>query len=140
MINIEDAGYCPTKEEIAEYVNIPAFEALCTKIQESYRAKLLIEYSQCSMEPGWNVKLKKSGKSLCTIYPKKDSMTVLVVVGKKEKEWAEAMLPTLTETVQEIYHETKEGNGQRWLMIPVNQTDEIFEDVLRLADLRATAR
>ena len=51
-----------------------------------YNCKEQIEFSSCSWEYGWNVKFKKSGKTLCTIYPRENYFTVLVVVGKKEKD------------------------------------------------------
>ncbi|KAB2952754.1 DUF3788 family protein [Heliorestis acidaminivorans] len=36
-------------------------------MEEAYQAKPHITYSKCSAQPGWNVKYKKSGKSLCTL-------------------------------------------------------------------------
>ena len=60
------------------------------------------------MEPGWNIKFKKSGKTLCTIYPRELYFIVMIVVVRKEKEAVEAILPECTSRMQEIYHETKE--------------------------------
>ena len=40
--------------------------------------------SACSWEQGWNVKFKKAGKTLCTLYPRELFFTVMVVVGKRE--------------------------------------------------------
>ncbi len=90
------------------------------------------------MEPGWNVKFKKSGKSLCTIYPRESFFTAMVVIGRKEKESVEELLPACTSRLQEIYKETKEGNGQRWLMIDLEDKDSMYHDVLRLIKIRST--
>ena len=38
--------------------------------------------------------------------------------------------------LRDIYRETPEGNGQRWLMIPVEDKDSVYEDVLRLLAIR----
>ena len=95
-----------------------------------------MEYSACSWERGWNIKFRKSGKNLCTIYPRESCFTVLVVVGNKEREAVEAMLPQCSLQVREIYDETKEENGQRWLMIPVEDEDSVYEDVLHLIEIR----
>ena len=73
---------------------------------------------------------------MCTIYPDVSCFTVLVVIGKKEKPAVEAMLSQCSGEVQEIYHQTPEGNGQRWLMIPVEDKDSVYEDVLRLLAIR----
>ena len=95
-----------------------------------------IEFSACSWEHGWNIKFKKAGKTLCTIYPRENHVTVLVVVGSKEKEAVEAMLPGCTAALQELYHRTQEGNGQRWLMIDLEDRDSVYDDLLRMIGIR----
>ena len=61
----------------------------------------------------------------------------MVVVGRKEKESVEEILPECTSRLQEIYEETKEGNGQRWLMIDLEDHDSMYHDVLRLIKIRS---
>lgn len=139
MIDLQDRTCCPTLEEVGEYVRNDVFEKFCRVIKETYKTSEKIEFSACSLERGWNVKFKKAGKSLCTIYPRESFFTVLVVIGNKEKEAVEAILPELTHQVREIYHKTEEGNGQRWLMIPVEDEDSVYEDVLRLIAIRRTS-
>lgn len=112
-------------------------EIICDKVKETYQVKESLEYSSCSWEPGWNVKFKKSGKSLCTIYPRELFFTVLIVVGKKEKEAVETQLPQCSSRLQEIYSQTKEGNGQRWLMIDLEDEDALYEEVFWLMKLRS---
>lgn len=140
MIDLLDRSYEPALEEIGEYVGNPVFQKFCLEIQEKYKGKEKIEFSSCSLEPGWNIKFKKSGKSLCTIYPKESFFTVLVVIGKKEKETVESMLPGLSAELQDIYRQTKEGNGQRWLMIDLEDQDSIYQDTLRLIGTRTEPR
>ena len=137
MIDLKERTACPGLEEIAEAVQNPLFQKFCSEIKETYGVSEKIEFSSCSMEPGWNVKFKKSGKALCTIYPREAYFTVMIVVGRKEKEAVEAMLPDSSDKIQEIYHRTQEGNGQRWLMIDVEDLDESYEDVLRLIKIRS---
>ena len=88
------------------------------------------------MERGWNIKFKKSGKSLCTIYPRESYFTVMVVVGRKEKAFVEAILEECTPQLREIYHQTKEGNGQRWLMLDLEDCEAMYQDILRLIAIR----
>lgn len=107
----------PTIEEISGFVRNQLFDDLCLQMECEYKAVCKIEFSSCSWAYGWNVKFKKSGKGLCTIYPKENYVTVLVVVGQKEKYQVESLLPEMSPMIQEIYHQTQEGNGQRWLMI-----------------------
>ncbi len=121
MVDLQNKNNCPTLEEIANAIQNPAFLSFCGEVQDTYQCKEAIEFSACSLEPGWNVKFKKAGKTLCTIYPRETYFTVMIVVGRKEKEPVEAVLPECTAQVQEIYAHTREGNGQRWLMIDLEE-------------------
>lgn len=56
--------------------------------------------------------------------------------GKKRTEVCGTILPECTPQLQEIYHQTKEGNGQRWLMIDLEDRDDLYEDILRLIEIR----
>lgn len=136
MMNLRDKTARPTLEDIAAYVQNPVFQGFCTELIERYGCREAIEYSACSMEPGWNVKFKKSGRNLCTIYPRETYFTVMAVVGRREKEAVEAMLPDCAPRLREIYAQTREGSGQRWLMIDLEDWDEVYRDVLRLIEIR----
>ena len=58
MIDLQDKRYCPSMEEIDEYVNNPAFSQFCSYMKEQYVCKEKIEFSSCSWMPGWNIKFK----------------------------------------------------------------------------------
>ena len=136
MMDLQDRSVCPTMEEVGEVVGNPAFGRFCAQIRDTYQCGERIEYSACSMERGWNVKYKKGGRALCTIYPREGYFTVMVVVGNKEKPAVEEMLPRCTPELRESYHRTNEGNGQRWLMIDLEDEGELYEDVFRLIQIR----
>ena len=88
------------------------------------------------MQRGWNIKYKKSGKALCTLYPMEGFFIALVVLGDKHQGAAEAVLPLCQTKIQELYKKTPSSLGGKWLMIEViNQTDA--EDVQRLISVRA---
>ena len=113
-------------DDIAEFVDNPLWKALCSWLESGYRTVPRIEYSRCGMAPGWNVKYKKGGRALCTLYPAAGSFTCLVCIGQREAMAAEALLPLSLRCVR-LYH-TKPLSGSRWLMIPV--TDEaVLTDV-----------
>ncbi len=136
MIHLQNKNHCPTIVEISEYVNNSVFMQFCSEIRDTYQCSEKIEYSSCSWEKGWNLKFKKAGKTLCTIYPREGYFTVLVVVGKKEKTLVEKMLPECTDALSGIYSQTQEGNGQRWLMIDLEDKEGLYHDVLRLIRIR----
>lgn len=124
--------------DIKAVVNRPLFDELCHYLVSTYQVEPKIEYSGCSLMPGYNVKFRKSGRALCTLYPADGSFHCLIVIGPKQQAGFEELFE-LTLTVQEVYHQTKFVNGTGWLMIPV--TDElVLEDIKRLIDLRQRSK
>lgn len=136
MINIQNSEHRPTLEEMSEYVRNPVFDKFCSEIKTKYNTDGQPEYSKCSWMPGWNIKFRKSGKSLCTIYPNENYFTVLVVSGKNEKEKTEEILPFCSPEIREIYFQTKESGGQKWLMIDIEDDGAVYNDVLMLIKIR----
>lgn len=136
MVNIQDREHCPALEEVGEYINNPVFTQFCTDIKTKYNCKEKIEFSSCSWEYGWNVKFRKAGKNLCTIYPKEGYFSVLVVIGQKEKEAVESISQDFTAELRDIYKQTKTGNGQKWLMIDLEDKEKMYADIFRLIDIR----
>jgi len=136
MINLQDKSYCPTLTEFGEAVNNPVFMQFCSDVKARYKCSEKIEFSSCSLERGWNVKFRKSGKTLCTIYPREGFFTVMVVIGTKEKDAVEAILPECAAGLRKVYGQTKTGNGQKWLMLDLEDKEEMYHDIFRLIDIR----
>lgn len=137
MIDLQNKDVEPAMAELYQFVRNPVFERFCLRMEETCGAAPALSFSKCSWEPGWNVKFRKSGKSLCTLYLREGYFTALVVVGRKEKAAVESILPEYCPAVQEVYLRTEEGNGQRWLMIDLEDEDQRFQDVLRLIHIRS---
>lgn len=136
---IADHGNMPDMTSIANYISEtarPLWLALVTHIEAAYRAKPQIAFSTCAAKPGWNVKYKKGGKALCTLYPEKEGFTALVVLGAADIMHFEAMRPTYTDSVNALYDSTRLFNNTRWLMISV--TDQtVLGDIKKLLALKA---
>lgn len=129
----------PSMTTISAYVNSPLLECLCKHVETEYQSKPVLDYSRCSMQYGWNVKYKKAGRTLCTLYPMKGYFIALIVISDREKTEAEWMLPFCTEYLQQLYHETKTGMGQKWLMINV-MDDAVLEDVKQFIAIRRSKK
>ncbi len=125
----------PSMDEIAVFVSNPLWNELCGFIEKTYSVLPQIEYSSCSMKPGWNVKYKKSSRAICTLYPDKGDFTCLLVIGSKEALEVELILASCDPYIIEIYKQTKPFNGGRWLMIDV-KTSEILNDLKELICIR----
>lgn len=125
----------PSLEQVTEYINNPLWTDFNNHIQSTYRIRPCMEHSRCSMQVGWNIKYKKSGKSLCTLYPMEGYFIALVVIGSHELAEAELLMPLCSGYVQTVFNSTKSGNGQKWLMLDVRD-GETVEDIFSLINLR----
>lgn len=125
----------PDEKQIEEFINNPLWNELNKFIKDSYDVSPQKSYSVCSMQAGWNIKYKKSGKSLCTLYPMEGYFIALVVTSSKQADETEALIPSCTKYVHDLYNNTSYYNGGKWLMIEVRDK-EILEDVKSLVNVR----
>ena len=129
----------PSVSQIKEFVEAPLWDDLDNFLQKTYAVKPKLSYSSCNMDKGfwkgWNVKYKKSGKALCTLYPKNGYFMALVPVGAKEITEADLLIPTCCEYMQNLYNSAKGGAAFRSLAIEVTKV-EILNDMKKLIGLR----
>lgn len=125
----------PSPATISAYVNSPLFDRLCEHVETEYQSRPVLEYSRCSEQYGWNVKYKKAGRTLCTLYPMEGYFIALIVIGERERTETELILPSCTAYLQQLYQKTKTVMNQKWLMIDVKD-DEVLEDVKQLIAIR----
>lgn len=137
MFDRRDPSCTPAPEGLEDYINTPLWTIFCTYLWETYGARPQYAFSRCGMEYGWNVKFKKGGRALCTVYPRQNYFTVMVVVGRREAPAVEAALPRFCPEVCQIYRDTAEGNGQKWLMIDLEDEDDRYDAVKQLIGFRA---
>lgn len=135
---ILDRSATPDLTAIAQYIREPArqlwLELIC-HIESVYRSKPSIAYSVCSGKPGWNVKYKKSGKALCTLYPETDSFITLIVLGAEDIARFEADRAAYTDEIIQLFEKTKLFNSTKWLMIRVSN-DSVLSDIKRLFEMK----
>jgi hypothetical protein len=133
------ADHIPSNEDIREYLGEAKsiWDELTAYIEETYKVKPQIAYSKCSAQPGWNVKYKKSSKSLCTLYPMADYFIALVVIGPKEEEEVKIGMDAelFTTYLKELYDKTAYSAMGRWLMIDVKDKD-VLNDIKHLLTIR----
>ncbi len=133
----------PSFEDIRNYIGSAKYnwDELVLYIEESYNPKQQLDYSKCSAQPGWNLKYKKSNKSICTLYPMFNYFIVLVVVGLKEEHEVELAMEAgvFSEYVKNLYQKTAFSTMGRWLMIEVKHKD-ILNDIKQLIEIRMRSR
>jgi len=80
---------------------------------------------------GWNVRYRKSGKTLITLTPEKGAVLVLMVLGKEESKKVLSMRNELSPKVYRLIENAKQLHDGRWLWIRLFQTEDA-EDIERL--------
>lgn len=132
----------PSFEDIRDYIGEAKsnWDELVLYIEETYKPKQQLDYSKCSAQPGWNVKYKKSNKSLCTLYPMSGYFIALVVVGAKEESEVEFAMQAgvFSDYVKELYQNAAFCMG-KWLMIEVKNND-VLNDIKHLIEIRVHAK
>lgn len=138
-MNWQDAFFQDTKptfEQINEFINNPLWDKLNKTLVSTYNVEPKLEYSKCSMQRGWNVKYKKRGKSLCTLYPQEGYFKALVIVNESNRVEVDLFINTCCDYVKKIYNEVNFFNGSKWLMIQVDSL-LVLNDMLELIKFRA---
>ena len=133
----------PSESQIKKFVNTPLWDDLDTFLKQTYNVKPKLSFSNCAMDKGmwkgWNVKYKKSGKALCTLYPKQGYIQSLVSIGEREMTEAELLAPLCTEYTQNLFKQSAAGRSSTSLAFIV-ESKEVLEDMKKFIALRAVKR
>ena len=124
----------PDFEQIGAYIQNPLWNQMHAYLTETYNALPKIEYSGCSLK-GWNIKYRKKGKNLCTIYHQEGCFKILVIASERQQVEIEFFIQTCCREVQEAYENTKFFNGGKWLFLDITDT-KIQTDILELIHFR----
>ena len=132
----------PSETQVSEYIDSPLFGDLDGYLRCTHKVKPKLAYSGCAMDSGmwkgWNIKYKKSSKSICTIYPKQGYLQILLAIGAKEMNEAELLMPMCSQYTQELF-KVKEVNGAKYLGFEVRD-ENVLQDVKNLADIRVRTK
>lgn len=135
---ILDGSRSPTYDEITCYISQPRrtlWHRINSFLREGFSQEPRITYSKCAAKPGWNVKYRRSGTSLCTLYPEREGFAALVVLPLDLMPQLEALRSELEPEVIDVIESTKPFNNTLWLMIPV-KTEPVLEDTQKLILLK----
>jgi len=119
----------PTEEEMMSFVGERAKAAwteLRQFIEDNY--DFVPETVFDGAKYGWTVRYRRSGKTLCSLFPEKGGFTVLVVLGRKEAKTALSMRDELNSRVNELLGNTEQLHDGRWLwirMLAMNDVDDV---------------
>ena len=113
----------PTQSTMTELLGQPLFavwQELCSAIDEKY-----------DMERLWN----RGGKTLCSLYAKKNSLGFMIIFGKDERVKFEEIRETLSDPVCRQYDEATTYRDGKWVMFEPTDTYE-FDDYMKLLAIK----
>lgn len=120
-----DGDVRPIKDEIENTISENSFlwSDMCKYLKENYNFNPELVYY--GKKYGWTIRYRKSGKTLCSLFPEKDAFTVLVVLGMKEVEKTYSTIDKLNSEFRSLFENTEQLRDGRWLWIRVLAKDDI---------------
>ncbi|MFX0015029.1 MAG: DUF3788 domain-containing protein [Promethearchaeota archaeon] len=76
---------------------------------------------------GWTVRYRKSGRTLCSLFPEKGAFTILITLSKKEAEKTLSMKNELSPKIYNLIRDSKQLRDGRWLWIRIFETNDILD-------------
>ncbi|UCH02473.1 MAG: DUF3788 domain-containing protein [Candidatus Bathyarchaeota archaeon] len=115
-----DKAQKPTDEEMVSYIGEPARQAwleIRQFLDDHY--DIPPETIFYGAKYGWTIRYRKSGKTLCSLFPEHGGFTVLITLGRKESEKALSMRDELSAKTNKLLGDTNQLHDGRWLWIRV---------------------
>jgi hypothetical protein len=128
-----DGGTEPNARSVAAWVgrdNYRRWMPPTDFIESNYPGVFTPDWVFGGKKYGWGLRFKKS-KSFCTLVPERDRLVVVIVLGAKEREETEKVLPELSPSIRKTYMEATTYHDGKWLAV-VADCDTILDDIARL--------
>lgn len=84
---------------------------------------------------GWTVRYRRSGKTLCSLFPEKGSFSILLVFGKNEIQKFEELKLEFSQEIVQLHDNTKKFHDGKWLWIRIHKSEDL-EDVKMLITIK----
>lgn len=131
MINI-----IPDENDMIGLIGQPLYDVwqrLCAAIDEKYDMDRI--WNSGGKAWTYEYKYRRGGKTLCSLYARKNRMGFMVILGKDERAKFEAARNNYSELVQKIYDETKTYHDGKWLMFEPIDTS-LFGDFVQILAIK----
>lgn len=122
----------PTNEELYSIMGEEKFKVwseISCFIEKNYNVEYL--WDRGGKTGIYELKYRKSGKTLCALYPREQGMRILIVFGKVEREKFEGSRSEFSQYVNDFYDNTHQYHDGKWLYLDYNSNLPI-EDIKKL--------
>lgn len=121
----------PTENDIIDYVGECSQHWLnITNYLAEYHSTWEPEIKYYAKNYGWTMRYRKGGKTLISLFPEKDSYSVLIILGRAEVDKANLKINDMSSEVQSTFLNTDQLHDGRWLWIRVK--NEINVDSIKI--------
>lgn len=132
----------PTSDEtVRDWTGPDAFahwKALRDWIEDSYPGIFTPEWIYGGKKYGWSLRYKKS-RAFCTFVPEYKLFSVVVVLGRAERDKFEARRASLNSKLADLYDSTPTYRDGKWLKIGVSTADDL-RDLTELLTIKRPLR
>ncbi len=136
-LRLTDKNLMPQKDSLKEFLGNDAFSywsEIRKYIEEAYPKVFSSEWLFGGEKHGWSLRFKKN-KSFCTMIPEKNRCSLVVVLGKKEREKFKENRETFSSQTILLYDASQTYHDGKWILFNIN-SDELFRDLKELLLLK----
>ena len=126
----------PSQSAMMELLGQSLFEVwkgLCLVIEEKYEMERL--WNTGGKKWTYEYKYRRGGKTLCSLYAKRNCVGFMIIFGKDERVKFEAIRDTLSNAVCRKYDEAQTYHDGKWVMFEPTDTTE-FDDYMKLLAIK----
>ena len=126
----------PTQSTMTELLGQSLFEVwqeLCSVIDEKYDMERL--WNTGGKNWTYEYKYRRGGKTLCSLYAKRNCVGFMIIFGKDERAKFEEIRNTLSDSVRRRYDEAKVYRDGKWVMFEPTDTSEL-DDFMKLLAIK----
>lgn len=124
----------PTYEEIRAFIGkkgVKVFNKLITHLNNNYNFQPEIYYG--GKNYGVLIRYRRSSKTLVSIFPEKDGISIVLVYGKNEIKIFKERRKEFSGYLCKIFNTTKQYHDGRWLLIPMEDEKYLNEVIEMIA-------
>jgi hypothetical protein len=126
---ITDNSAPPDESKVHDWLGPEAFEHWTTLrdwVDASYPGVFAPDWLYRGKNRGWSLRYTKT-KAFCTLVPAYRLLSVLVVLGKSEREKFEERRYFWSPEMVKLYDETRTYHDGKWLTIAISSADHLHE-------------
>ncbi|SDY11899.1 Protein of unknown function [Evansella caseinilytica] len=110
----------PDEEELCKLMGDGIYEIWTCIIQFMKRNYTLDKQWRDGGKTGvYELKYRKSSRTICTLYPKESGLCVLIIFGKAEREKFEQSRADFSKYINDFYDETHQYHDGKWMLFDV---------------------